>query len=100
MLWFARNKLVHDGVRQSVHAMAGIVLGRAKEFGHLHHDTTMVISEPLHVWCPSAHGFVKLNFDASFRGPASSAVASIVARNDRAEIMGACCYTYRHVANL
>lgn len=51
-------------------------------------------------WCPLIAGMIKLNFDASFFNETKIYVSDVIARNADGQLMGACVYPHRFVADV
>lgn len=65
-LWFARNKLVHEGVKQTTHDIVVFVQGYLVEIKSVE-EFNFPKSVPLEMhWRPPHLGYVKINFDSSF----------------------------------
>ncbi|KAK8553757.1 hypothetical protein V6N12_030740 [Hibiscus sabdariffa] len=96
-LWYARNQLVHEGLRQSIHMFSAFVLAHVAEL-----DTVAAVRfSSLHsvpsTWSLPASGTIKVNFDTSFLSSTNEAFSGIVVRNSSRLIMVACIIPHSHV---
>ncbi|KAK5770840.1 hypothetical protein PVK06_046996 [Gossypium arboreum] len=84
-IWFARNRMVHEGTNQSV------IPSYYMDLVSLIPTDSGIASTIEAQWSPLPIGLVKINVDAGFRLNQKKVVVEVVIRNENIEIMGACC---------
>ncbi|KAH1122939.1 hypothetical protein J1N35_006099 [Gossypium stocksii] len=98
-LWFNRNKLVNEGVTFDMHKLVSFVKSYAQDSST---SKLCIHSSDLSqtvLWRPPMHGFIKLNFDASFLGSKKFSITAVLAKDAEGFIMGACTYPIMDVAD-
>ncbi|MBA0780198.1 hypothetical protein Gotri_004332, partial [Gossypium trilobum] len=96
-IWYNRNKIYHDGVRESVAEVVGFIKA--------YYTDTAVMRERLKnswdgenlVWEPPDNDTIKINFDASFNHITNCSISGILARNKEGLIMAACSYPWKNI---
>lgn len=97
--WFARNRLVHDGVRQTTSEIVSFISGYLREIKEISSNNFSSISRQKYIWRPPDTDFIEINFDSSYDAKSQSAVSGVIVRNHLGQIMGACNYLEDHVAD-
>ncbi|KAH1047395.1 hypothetical protein J1N35_038179 [Gossypium stocksii] len=86
-IWFTRNRLVHEGIRQTVNELLGFMSGYLQEIDALEFAKSINFSPEQTFWKPSDLGFIKLNFDASYNVVLKTSILGILARDEMGQIM-------------
>ncbi|KAL4284008.1 hypothetical protein GQ457_16G028620 [Hibiscus cannabinus] len=89
-LWYARNQLVHEGIKQSIHKISAFVLVHVVELDIVVALSLSSLPSVPSRWSLPASGIIKINFDTSFLSSTKEAFSGIVARNSTGLIMAAC----------
>ncbi|KAK9046609.1 hypothetical protein V6N11_052494 [Hibiscus sabdariffa] len=98
-VWFARNKMVHEGKLNSVDDVAAFIVAFLQEQDILNQVLplpTRVCDAP---WQAPSKSIIKLNFDSSYFSRTASVTSGIIARNSRGLIMAACSFPHRNVVD-
>lgn len=93
-VWHNRNKLQHEGLRESVGQVVGFIRGYMAEANFLNRK---VGNKPLPLeasWEPPKSHQFKINSDASLEQTQARAIARVVIRNKEGSVMGACAYLF------
>ncbi|KAL4361294.1 hypothetical protein GQ457_04G002860 [Hibiscus cannabinus] len=99
VIWYARNKLVHEGSTCSITKSAAHIRALILEFESLSSLSTPSVLPKNVKWTPPDCGVIKLNFDASFISSSHSSVSGVVARDSQGLIMAACTYPHTGIAD-
>ncbi|KAA3458961.1 reverse transcriptase [Gossypium australe] len=90
VVWYARNKLIHEGTNQRVGYLVAFVRGYCA-------DVEMLVasidrsSPPQAVrWSPPPISFVEINVDAGFSLTQRKTRSGVIIRDEHGQIMGAC----------
>ncbi|KAL4366884.1 hypothetical protein GQ457_05G001920 [Hibiscus cannabinus] len=89
-LWYARNQLVHEGIKQSIHKISAFVLAHVAELDIVAALSLSSLPSVPSRWSLPASGIIKINFDTSFLSSTKEAISGIVARDSTGLIMAAC----------
>ncbi|KAL4311864.1 hypothetical protein GQ457_01G034310 [Hibiscus cannabinus] len=89
-LWYARNQLVHEGIKQSIHKISAFVLAHVAELDIVAALSLSSLPSVPSRWSLPASGIIKINFDTSFLSSTKEAFSGIVARNSTGLIMATC----------
>jgi hypothetical protein len=85
LLWFSRNKAMHEGSIPNILKLADTI----KQTALAHLAAGKIASEPIiESWSPPSKGAFKINFDTAIRGQYSAQVA--VCRDHSSTIISAC----------
>ncbi|PPD97595.1 hypothetical protein GOBAR_DD05379 [Gossypium barbadense] len=90
-IWFARNRMVHEGTNQSVREIVSFICNYCVELVSMIHTNNGVVSDVQVRWSLPPAGVVKINVDAGFRLNQKKAAAGVVIRDENGEILRACC---------
>ncbi|KAK8715938.1 hypothetical protein V6N13_043262 [Hibiscus sabdariffa] len=96
-IWFSRNKLVHEGYRNSVYE----VVSFANAFIH-EQDSISVLNGTtgplvLSRWEAPPHPAIKVNFDSAFNQQNSSVISGAIRRSSEGLVMAACVIPHSNV---
>ncbi|KAK9003211.1 hypothetical protein V6N11_060777 [Hibiscus sabdariffa] len=98
-VWFARNKMVHEGMLNSVDDVVAFVAAFFAGTGH----SNQVLPAPTQVceasWQAPPESVIKVNFDSSYSSRNASATSGIIARNSQGLIMETCSFPHMNVAD-
>ncbi|KAK8978599.1 hypothetical protein V6N11_055586 [Hibiscus sabdariffa] len=100
VLWYARNQLVHEGLRQSIHMLSAYVLAHVAELNTVAAINLSSLPPVPAKWSPPASGTIKINFDSSFLSATKEAFSGVIARNSSGLIMAACIFPIRMLMTL
>lgn len=81
-LWYARNRVIYEGVVQSSSELAGFVLGYMAKLETVLRDCVSVSSNLISKWFLPSHDIVKANFDSAFNIQTKSACYGVIIRNN------------------
>ncbi|KAK9043964.1 hypothetical protein V6N11_072287 [Hibiscus sabdariffa] len=99
-IWYARNKLVHEGSACSLTRSSTFIQAFICEL-----DTLVALSKPSPVshvvkWSPPAGNSIKINFDASFNSTARTSISGVIARDSQGFILAAGTFPHTGIAML
>ncbi|KAK8649040.1 hypothetical protein V6N13_129778 [Hibiscus sabdariffa] len=98
-LWYARNKLVHEGSACSITKSSTFIHALIMEFESLQTLTTPIKPKNEVKWTPPIGDTIKLNFDASFNSSLHSSVSGVVGRDSQGLLMAACTYPHTGIVD-
>ncbi|KAG4166482.1 hypothetical protein ERO13_A13G134766v2 [Gossypium hirsutum] len=98
-IWFARNKLIHEGTSQTLSDLVVFVLGYLAKIEALEIVGYPRCSSTQIHWRPLDLDFITVNFDSSFNLQEKTSISGIIARNERGLVMGACTYPHINIAD-
>ncbi|KAK8654528.1 hypothetical protein V6N13_128491 [Hibiscus sabdariffa] len=98
-IWYARNKLVHEGSACSLTRSSTFIQAFICEL-----DTLVALSKPSPVshvvkWSPPAGNSIKINFDASFNSTARTSISGVIARDSQGFILAAGTFPHTGIAD-
>lgn len=96
---FARNKLNHEGLRQTVQEMVVFILGYLAEIESLDSAKNPNHAPSQSRWRPPNQGLIKINFDLAFNFHEKTSILGVIARNEDGLIMGACTYLHFNIVD-
>ncbi|KAL4303379.1 hypothetical protein GQ457_10G023210 [Hibiscus cannabinus] len=99
VVWFARNKLVHEGYKSSIHETSSFIKAFVSE-----HDMICMVEEharPTIVsrWETPPSSVVKINFDSAFVRQDRYATSGVVARDSEGLVLAACVIPHSNVSD-
>ncbi|KAA3458678.1 reverse transcriptase [Gossypium australe] len=97
-VWHHRNKVYHQGERQSIVGLVTFVKAYYTESTHTETTTTSISQNDM-VWILSMINVVKCNFDAAFNMCLLSSVTGRIFRDNEGYILAACTYPNNFVAD-
>lgn len=98
-LWYARNKLIHEGKNQGIGDLTTFIHGYCSDFLQHSGHQSQLPSQSLSIWTPPPTGIIKINVDVGFQLPQKRACSGVILRNDKGFLMGACCHLTWPVCN-
>lgn len=88
VIWTARNKEVHEGIKKSSYESVVFIRESLKEIDDI--ERTLLAEEiMMERWRPPDPKFIKINFDVAFKNPSSSgdnqvnSLSSMLSRNKK-----------------
>ncbi|KAK5794999.1 hypothetical protein PVK06_036253 [Gossypium arboreum] len=99
-LWYRRNKLIYEGVKFSLQELLGFIRGYGHEI-YLSQENLRVFyrSPETERWNPPEIGFIKINFDATFKVDSRTSTTVVLARDSKGEVVGAETYLFEDVVD-
>ncbi|KAH1057629.1 hypothetical protein J1N35_035694 [Gossypium stocksii] len=99
-VWFNRNKIYHEGVREQVDGVVGFIKSYYDEINFMREFSTNKYEMHSSVWKLPDNDIIKINFDASFNQNTRQSVSGIIVRNGERLVMAACTFPWENVADL
>ncbi|KAK8998239.1 hypothetical protein V6N11_083632 [Hibiscus sabdariffa] len=99
VIWYAHNKLVHEGFACSITKSATFICALLLEFESLSSLSTPTVMAKDVKWLPPDVDIIKLNFSASFISSSHSSVPGVIAHDSQGLIMAACTYPHTEVVD-
>ncbi|KAK8484216.1 hypothetical protein V6N11_024352 [Hibiscus sabdariffa] len=94
-LWYARNKLTHEGIAKRVEDVTNFVLSYCHELARISTSFSHPSRHGQDCWIAPIVSAIKINTDASFNGPGRLSSSGIIIRDYDALILG-CCHCVNH----
>ncbi|KAL4309243.1 hypothetical protein GQ457_01G013830 [Hibiscus cannabinus] len=98
-VWYARNRLVHEGSACSILKSATFIRALFLELESVQKLPVPVQTTNAVKWVPPHGDIIKMNFDASFNSSLHSSVSGIVSRDSQGLLMAACTYPHTGIAD-
>ncbi|KAA3463976.1 reverse transcriptase [Gossypium australe] len=98
-IWYNRNKLYHEGVREHVNDVIGFIKAYYSEISCIGERLRTTNESTAPVWKPPANDIIKINFDASFNRLTRCSNSGIIARNKEGLTMAACTFPWENIPN-
>ncbi|KAK8710607.1 hypothetical protein V6N13_145921 [Hibiscus sabdariffa] len=99
VVWFARNKLVHEGYKSSIHETSCFIKAFVSEQDTIcrveDHASPTVVSR----WETPPPSVVKVNFDSAFRQQDRAATSGVVARDSEDLVLAACVTPHSNISD-
>lgn len=96
-LWFTRNKLYHEGIRDSVHDMVSFINAYFLETEQMSVVSFTLQRSRAEGWNSPEGEIIKINFDASFDSQSLGSVLGVIARNKDGLVLRSCAYPWRNI---
>ena len=93
-IWYNRNKLYHERVREQVHEVVGFIKAYYTEISSMGEILQNTHDIKDSVWKPPDNDTIKINFDASFNRITRSSISGIIARDKEGLPMAACTFPW------
>ncbi|MBA0610640.1 hypothetical protein Godav_011460 [Gossypium davidsonii] len=97
VIWNSRNKIIHEGIYQSIQTLLIFVLGYAREMDSLLVERKCTEGDALLVWEPPIDPWVRVNFDADFYGHLRALSTAAVVRDSEGFLLGSAFFWQDHV---
>ncbi|MBA0852729.1 hypothetical protein Goshw_009103 [Gossypium schwendimanii] len=97
VIWNSRNKIIHEGIYQSIQTLLIFVLGYAREMDSLLVERKCTEGDALLVWKPPIDPWVRVNFDADFYGHLRALSTATVVRDSEGFLLGSAFFWQDHV---
>ncbi|MBA0679762.1 hypothetical protein Goari_011514 [Gossypium aridum] len=97
VIWNSRNKIIHEGIYQSIQTLLIFVLGYAREMDSLLVERKCTEGDALLVWKPPIDPWVRVNFDADFYGHLRALSTAAVVRDSEGFLLGSAFFWQDHV---
>lgn len=96
-IWFNRNKIYHEGFRESVHGIIAFIKAYHAEINSMGQASRHANEVEKDTWTPPKDDTIRINFDASFNQHIGRSVSGILAQNKDGLIMAACTFPWENV---
>lgn len=96
-IWYNRNKLYHERVREQVHEVVGFIKAYYTEISSMGEILQNTHDIKDSVWKPPDNDTIKINFDASFNRITRSSISGIIARDKEGLPMAACTFPWDNI---
>ncbi|KAL1150023.1 hypothetical protein V6Z11_A10G229500 [Gossypium hirsutum] len=99
-LWYRRNKLIYEGVKFSLQELLGFIRGYGHEICLSQENLRVFYRSPeTERWNTPEIGFIKINFDATFKVDSRTSTTVVLARDSKGEVVGAETYLFEDVVD-
>ncbi|KAL4354441.1 hypothetical protein GQ457_06G018800 [Hibiscus cannabinus] len=99
VIWFTRNKVVHEGLTPSVIQCVSFIEASVRESDALVVSPHTLPAKAPEIWQAPQANIIKCNFDAAFSTCSREAIAGVLCRDSGGMIMAACSTPHYHVAD-
>ncbi|KAK8636734.1 hypothetical protein V6N13_124472 [Hibiscus sabdariffa] len=96
-VWYARNKLVHEGLKPVLSNTLSFILASLKEYDMLQAHTCLMPTVTQLKWRASLENEVKVNFDSTFIQQSMRSVSGVICRDNEGFILAACSFMHLSV---
>ncbi|KAA3482606.1 reverse transcriptase [Gossypium australe] len=99
VIWYNRNKIYHEGVREQVNEVVGFVNVYCVEIAFMRDISKKAQAANSSEWKPSENDTIKINFDASFNQHMGRSCSRIIVQNKEDLVMAACTFPWENISD-
>lgn len=98
-LWYNRNRIYHEGIRDPVQKVVGFVQAYTQELHQVHALVSTTSIPKTIIQEPPKGNIIKFNFDTSYNSQYCTSQSGVIARNWEGLVMASCTYLWENVLN-